>query len=121
MRIALLARERNNNFNLLRFLAATAVIFSHSYALTGHGMEEPLLQWSAGATYFGVLGVTVFFIISGFLVSKSFVERKTVGAFAAARALRIFPALIAATLFSVLLAGALSTLPWREFLIDPAT
>ena len=120
MRIALLARERNNNFNLLRFLAATAVIFSHSYALTGHGMEEPLLQWSAGATYFGVLGVTVFFIISGFLVSKS-VERKMVGAFAAARALRIFPALIAATLFSVLLAGALSTLPWREFLIDPAT
>jgi peptidoglycan/LPS O-acetylase OafA/YrhL len=121
MRITLLARERDNNFNLLRFVAATAVIFSHSYALTGHGMEEPLLRWSGGATYFGLLGVTVFFIISGFLVSKSFVERKTVGAFAAARALRIYPALIAATLFSVAVAGALSTLPWREFLIDPET
>src|SRR5512136_287779 len=121
MRIEQLARERNNNFNLLRFLAATAVIFSHSYALTGHAADEPLLGWSGGATYFGLLGVTVFFVISGFLVSKSFVERKALGAFAAARALRIYPALVAATLFSVVLAGALSTLPWREFLADPDT
>ena len=121
MRIEQLARERNNNFNLLRFLAATAVIVSHSYALTGHSVDEPLLKWSGGATYFGLLGVTVFFIISGFLVSKSFVERGTVGAFAAARALRIYPALVAATLFSVVLAGAVSTLPWSEFLVDPET
>jgi len=121
MRIEQLARERNNNFNLLRFLAATAVIFSHSYALTGHAADELLLKWSGGATYLGLLGVTVFFIISGFLVSKSFVERRTLGAFAAARALRIYPALVAATLFSVVLAGALSTFPWREFLADPET
>ena len=60
MRIALLARERNNNFNLLRFLAASAVIFSHSYALTGRGLDEPLLRWSDGATYLGLSGVTVF-------------------------------------------------------------
>jgi peptidoglycan/LPS O-acetylase OafA/YrhL len=121
MRISLLARERNNNFNLLRFLAATAVIFSHSHALTGHSTDEPLLRWSDGATYFGLLGVTLFFIISGFLVSKSFVERGTVGAFAAARALRIYPALVAATLFSVALAGALSTLPWTAFLAESET
>jgi peptidoglycan/LPS O-acetylase OafA/YrhL len=121
MRIGLLARERNNNFNLLRFLAATVVIFSHSYALTGHSTDEPLLRWSDGATYFGLIGVTVFFIISGFLVSKSFVERGTLGAFAAARALRIYPGLIAAVLFSVVLAGALSTVPWTEFLADPET
>ena len=121
VRIERLARERNNNFNLLRFLAATSVIFSHSYALAGHAVDDPLLKWSGGATYFGLLGVTVFFIISGFLVSKSFVERRTLGAFAAARALRIYPALMAATLLSVALAGALSTLPWREFLADPET
>jgi len=121
MRIEQLARERNNNFNLLRFLAATAVIFSHSYALTRHAADEPLLEWSGGTTYFGLVGVTVFFIVSGFLVSKSLVERRTVGAFAAARVLRIYPALVAATLFSVALAGALSTLPWREFLADPET
>lgn len=44
MRIEQLTRERNNNFNLLRFLAATAVIFLHSYALTGHAVDEPLLR-----------------------------------------------------------------------------
>jgi peptidoglycan/LPS O-acetylase OafA/YrhL len=121
MSIEPLARERNNNFNLLRFLAAAAVIFWHSYALTGHAAEEPLLKWSGGAIDFGLLGVTVFFIISGFLVSKSFVERRAVGAFAAARVLRIYPALVAATLFSVVLAGALSTLSWPDFLADPET
>src|SRR5438552_1644967 len=112
MRIALLARERNNNFNLLRFLAASAVIFSHSYALTGRGLDEPLLRRSDGATYLGSSGVTVFFIISGFLVSKSFTERKTLAAFAAARALRIYPARDAATLFSAVVAVPLCTSPW---------
>jgi peptidoglycan/LPS O-acetylase OafA/YrhL len=121
MWMGVLARERNNNFNLLRFLAATVVIFSHSYALTGHSVDEPLLRWSDGATYFGLMGVTVFFIISGFLVSKSFVERGKLGAFAAARALRIYPGLVAATLFSVALAGALSIVPWRDFLVDRET
>jgi len=121
MRIAELAQDRNNNFNLIRFLAATAVLFAHSYALSGHPMEEPLLRWSNGATHFGTLGVTLFFIISGFLVSKSFTERRTLAAFSAARALRIYPALIAATLFSAALAGALSTTPWRDFLVDSQT
>lgn len=121
MRVAELAQDRNNNFNLIRFLAATAVLFAHSYALSGHPMEEPLLRWSNGATHFGTLGVTLFFIISGFLVSKSFTERRTLAAFSAARALRIYPALIAATLFSAALAGALSTTPWRDFLVDSQT
>jgi peptidoglycan/LPS O-acetylase OafA/YrhL len=121
MRIAELAQDRNNNFNLIRAVAATAVIFAHSYALSGHGAEEPLLRWSNGATYSGILGVTLFFVISGFLVSKSFVERGSLVAFAAARILRIYPALIAATLFSVALAGAVSTVPWRDFLSDSQT
>ena len=37
---------RNNNFNVLRFLAALLVIFSHSYPLAlGNGEGEPLRQW----------------------------------------------------------------------------
>jgi peptidoglycan/LPS O-acetylase OafA/YrhL len=121
MRIAALAQDRNNNFNLIRALAATAVIFSHSYALSGHGEEEPLLRWTNSATHFGMLGVTLFFVISGFLVTRSFTARGTLVAFAAARILRIYPALIAAALFSVAMAGAFSTVPWRDFLLDPQT
>jgi peptidoglycan/LPS O-acetylase OafA/YrhL len=121
MRIATLAQDRNNNFNLIRALAASAVILSHSYALSGQGEEEPLLRWTNAATHFGTLGVTLFFVISGFLVSRSFTGRGTLVAFAAARILRIYPALIAAALFSTALAGALSTVPWRDFLLDPQT
>jgi peptidoglycan/LPS O-acetylase OafA/YrhL len=121
MRIAELAQNRNNNFNFIRVLAATAVIFAHSYALSGHAGEEPLLRWTDAATHFGTLGVTIFFVISGFLVSKSFTGRANLVAFAAARILRIYPGLIAATLFSAALAGALSTTPWRDFLFDSQT
>jgi peptidoglycan/LPS O-acetylase OafA/YrhL len=67
------------------------------------------------------LGVIIFFVISGFLVSKSFSGRGNVVAFVAARILRIYPGLIAATLFSAALAGALSAVPWRDFLADRQT
>src|SRR6185369_10805867 len=39
----------------------------------------------------------------------------------AARVLRIYPALVAATVFTIVLAGVSSTLPWGAFLSDSQT
>lgn len=37
---------RDNNFNLIRFLAASAVLYRHSYALSADtSMAEPLRPW----------------------------------------------------------------------------
>src|SRR6476620_8890022 len=44
------AAGRDNNLNLLRMVAASSVLFSHSYALTGHMLEEPLVVASAQRT-----------------------------------------------------------------------
>jgi peptidoglycan/LPS O-acetylase OafA/YrhL len=111
---------RDNNVLALRFLAAGAVILFHSYALTDRWTDEPL--WAAFAPLnLGALGVHVFFVLSGFLVTQSWLTRPTLRSFAAARALRIYPALVAATVFTILLAGATSTLPWREYLASPVT
>lgn len=42
-----LASRRNNNFNLIRMLAATAVLISHSYPLAqGRTAVEPLSSWT---------------------------------------------------------------------------
>ncbi|MEO6566409.1 MAG: acyltransferase family protein [Casimicrobiaceae bacterium] len=65
---------------------------------------------------FGVVGVKCFFVISGFLVTQSWLSRRDPVGFVTSRVLRIYPALIAATLLTIVLAGASSTLPWGSFL-----
>ena len=59
---------------------------------------------------FGALGVKCFFVISGFLVTQSWLARNALVPFVAARVLRIYPALIAAMLFTIVLAGVSSSL-----------
>ncbi|MCC7328188.1 MAG: acyltransferase [Burkholderiales bacterium] len=119
-RLEALAHGRDNNFQLLRLAAASFVVLFHSYALTSRWTHEPLWKL-APQLNFGALGVKIFFIISGFLVTQSWLARRTAAPFIAARVLRIYPALVAATLFTIALAGASSTLTWGAFLADPQT
>ncbi len=119
-RLSTLAHGRANNFQLIRLLAAVSVVLFHCYALTDSLTAEPL--WRLAPEFnFGVIGVGVFFVVSGFLVTQSWLAREDPRAFIVARVLRIYPALVAATLFSILLAGASSTLPWGAFLFDQET
>ena len=110
-----LVSSRDNNFNLLRFSAATGVFISHVFILSGIGMKP-------GTAVLGYISVNVFFIISGFLVTKSLIDRSDIYKFTQARVLRIFPALILAVLFSTFVVGlGFTTLPKAQFLVDPAT
>jgi peptidoglycan/LPS O-acetylase OafA/YrhL len=120
LRLADLAHGRDNNFQLIRLLAAAFVVLFHSFALTGRWTQEPLWR-VAPELNFGALGVKIFFVISGFLVTQSWLSRRAVVPFVAARVLRIYPALVAATVFTIVLAGVSSTLPWGAFLSDSQT
>ena len=111
---------RDNNIQLLRLLSAAGVIAFHSYAFTGHMENDPV--WRATSdTNFGALGVRCFFVLSGFLVTQSWLRHPRLPAFLAARVLRIYPALFAAVALTILLAGLSSPLPWSRFLFDPIT
>jgi hypothetical protein len=57
-RLGDLDRGRANNLNLLRFVAATLVVFSHSWPLAGAGIHDPLARRSATRLP-GGLAVTV--------------------------------------------------------------
>jgi peptidoglycan/LPS O-acetylase OafA/YrhL len=98
----------DNNFNLLRVLAAFAVLYSHSYALTdGKGASEPfrsLLGMSLGG-----IAVDIFFVISGFLVCGSLLRRQSSVDFLKGRFYRVFPALLVMVTLTVLLLGPLLT------------
>lgn len=92
-----------NNFDILRFLFASLVVFSHSYPLgEGHELREPLSKLT-GQTTLGGLSVHCFFIISGFLIAASWDRRKDVGQFLKKRILRIYPGFIIANAVGVFL------------------
>jgi peptidoglycan/LPS O-acetylase OafA/YrhL len=94
------ALKHQNNFDLLRLFAAGQVVFMHAswhLDLPKFGMFELLAQ---------LPGVAVFFIISGFLVSDSYIRSQSTLSFAYKRGLRIYPALIVNLIVLELLFGA---------------
>lgn len=115
------ASGRNNNFNLIRFIAASLVLFSHSYPLAlGIGTPEPLSQ-SLGVTW-GSIAVDVFFIASGFFIAASFTYKSSVKSFIFARLLRIYPALIVVITLSVFVLGpAFTSLDLISYFSDSNT
>lgn len=60
-----------NNFHLIRFIAASLVLYGHCYPLTGRGTYDYLTIISQGIFPTSHIGVCIFFIVSGFLVSQS--------------------------------------------------
>lgn len=119
--LAAISQGRDNNLNLLRFLAASAVVFTHSLAFFGKTASfDPVFRlFGIGA---GDLAVNVFFVVSGYLIARSWSKRRNLVDFAWARGARIYPALWASTLAFVLLAAvALSPLAPLDFLKLPST
>ena len=92
--IAALLQGRDNNFNLIRFLAASAVILDHSFALVAPERAAGALV-DFEALELARVAVDVFFIVSGFLVTRSVLTQPTLVDYAVARFLRLFPALLA--------------------------
>jgi peptidoglycan/LPS O-acetylase OafA/YrhL len=83
---------RENNFDLVRLLAALAVMFGHSFWVQpAYGRAEPVLRHT-GLEYCGSLAVYTFFLISGMLVTASYVRQRSPLKFVALRIARIYPA-----------------------------
>lgn len=108
----------NNFFTPLRILMALLVV-------TEHAMIVGFRDISAGAyVFFGYglsyLAVNLFFITSGFLVTKSMTYRGDLAEYGSARVLRIYPALVIHVAFILLLIGPLATtLPIWDYLTHP--
>ncbi len=111
---------RDNHFNLIRLIAAAAVLVSHSYPLSrGVGSEEPLEHLTGQSL--GAAAVYIFFGISGYMITRSFDRRIDLWSFAAARIARIFPGLLVVLAMTAFILGPIAaSVDWRTFFGDPA-
>ncbi|MGE0754705.1 MAG: acyltransferase family protein [Alphaproteobacteria bacterium] len=111
----------DNNYDLLRMVAALMVVFYHSYAAIGEFSDEPFMGyfWEWGkpglsANNLGVIGVHIFFVISGYLVTASYMREHE--NYLERRLRRIMPGLIGGILFCAFIIGPLATvLPLAEY------
>lgn len=116
--------SRQNNFDFLRIIAATLVLVSHCFLLSaGRNIGvEPLDILTGHQLSGGRLGVFIFFVISGYLVTESFSRTPNPRRFLSRRTARIFPGLIGVVLFAVLVIGPLNTtLPLADYFGAPET
>ncbi|PZQ59373.1 MAG: hypothetical protein DI570_16335 [Phenylobacterium zucineum] len=96
------------NFDLMRLIAALLVVVSHTFPLAG---EAPLRI--RGVEDLGALGVSIFFVISGYLVTASY--QRDPRTYLAKRILRIEPGLIASLVVTVVLLAFVTTAPAAEY------
>ena len=102
------AAARDNNLNLIRVIAAAAVLVSHAFPMAlGNGAPEPLEHLTGYSL--GGLAVLVFFVISGVLITGSYENSNSRTRFVVARALRLVPGLFVCMVLSAFLLGPLVT------------
>ncbi len=112
---------RDNNLNLLRILAAFAVMVSHAWPIVyGPGTPEPLQSMTGYSL--GTIAVMIFFGLSGFLIVASWDRRRDPAVFLASRARRLLPGLWVMLLFTVLILGpSFGVLTTARYFEDPET
>ena len=107
--LADIEQGRDNNLNFIRILAAFGVLVSHAWPVsTGHITQQPLVDVLNGIDL-GIVCVSIFFTISGYLIARSFDRNPNIKRFWLARILRIFPGLLIALLLTVFILAPLVT------------
>lgn len=109
---------RENNFDLLRLMAALGVFLAHGSFF----YDLQITPFFNNTHSMGSLSVYVFFFISGYLNVQSWSRSSSWTSFGIKRALRIFPGLLVAAFVSVFVIGGLmTTLDLKDFLSSRQT
>jgi peptidoglycan/LPS O-acetylase OafA/YrhL len=121
MRLSEYARGRDNNFTLLRLIAALIVVLAHSGPILGLSGGPDFVSQHVGRSV-GEMALDMLFVTSGFLVTASLFNRGDLNHFLWARALRLYPALwLMLPLTVFVLAPSLTTLPLSAYYSSKTT
>jgi len=102
-----LRKSSENGFDAARLVLATLVVFEHSYYLPFNSYaHEPLFVWSRGQIDFGGVAVDFFFVLSGFLITRSWILTGSPVRYLRKRIARICPGFFLASLLTIMIAAA---------------
>ncbi|CAI1173426.1 acyltransferase family protein [Serratia proteamaculans] len=107
MLLSKMLKKENNNFDIIRLLAAMMVIYGHSYAISPQEGKSDFVLNIINFDYSGSLAVKIFFFLSGLVVSNSLLKNKSISSFIFSRMFRILPGLILVVTISTFLIGPL--------------
>lgn len=117
-------QKENNNFDLLRFILASMVIYGHAQYLnrgSDHSYYDPLLGIYPDSSS-GDVAVKCFFFLSGLLISNSLMKNPSVIHYLISRIFRILPPLVFVLFMITFLFGPfLSVLPVSQYFQAPET
>lgn len=100
------ANDRNNNLNIIRLFASLMVLYMHSFAVSISDQSKDIFYILTNhKDLAGGIAVYIFFIISGFLICRSFDRTSSVFKYAKARFLRIWPLLFVVVMVLAFIVG----------------
>lgn len=112
-----ISETKKNNFKLIRLILSICVLITHSFLVFyGDMNNDPLFKLCH--ICLGDLSVKIFFIISGFLISKSYLESKNFQYFIKSRFLRIYPAVFLVNILILVMVIILSKVNWINLIVS---
>lgn len=104
---------RQNNFNLIRIYLSLSVVFFHSYELS---QQEELSFLNS--LFNADRAVQAFFIISGYLVMKSYLQSSSLKDFLIRRVRRIYPAYFTIIVVCTIMGALVTTYPVAQYFMS---
>lgn len=99
---------RNNRFHVIRLVLAGLVIVAHAPELIDGDRSREVLTQVFGTLSCGELAVDGFFLVSGYLITQSWLACPSALAYLRNRVLRIYPGFVVASLVCIFVVGPLA-------------
>lgn len=113
--------SKSGNIDFVKYFAAIMVIIGHSFVIASKNLGV-IAAFLNNHVAFGAIGVSIFFFLSGFLVTRSMIHKKTAKEYFGVRIRRIIPPLLVVIPVTAFVLGpCVTVISIKQYFATPAT